>query len=122
MRVIDSKTHGIIDYLTGLLFIASPWIFGFQDIKTAMWVPVIIGVMVLVMSLMTRYELGIFYAVPFTVHLTVDLFAGLFLIASPWIFGFADLVIWPHVLFGIIAVGVSMMTRRNVRDPQLRDV
>ena len=122
MKIIDSKTHGVLDYLTAVLFIASPWIFDFHDIEAAMWTPVVIGILVILMSFMTNYELGIFPAIPFTVHLTVDLLAGLFLMASPWIFGFAEAVMWPHIAFGITAVAVSLMTRHDVQDPQLREV
>jgi hypothetical protein len=28
-----------------------------------------------------------------------------FLLASPWLFGFADRIAWPHVLFGLIEIG-----------------
>nr|MBI1232306.1 hypothetical protein [Cytophagales bacterium] len=51
MRFIDSKTHAVLDYMSGVLFIVSPWVFGFANNDAAMWVPIIVGVMILVMSL-----------------------------------------------------------------------
>jgi hypothetical protein len=44
------------------------------------------------------------------VFYTIDLIAGLFLAASPWIFGFSDLVFWPHLIVGILEILVSIMT------------
>ncbi|WP_057938640.1 SPW repeat protein [Algoriphagus resistens] len=119
MRFIDSKTHGILDYLSVVLFVASPWIFGFANEGTAMWIPVIIGVAVLLMSLMTDYELAAARIIPFTTHLTMDVIAGLFLIISPWVFDFADVVKWPHVALGVFAVGAGLFTRKNVRSPYI---
>jgi hypothetical protein len=31
MRIISTRTHGVIDHLTGLLLIAAPWLFGFAN-------------------------------------------------------------------------------------------
>ncbi len=31
MKVIDTETHGYLDYVVGALLIASPWIFDFMQ-------------------------------------------------------------------------------------------
>ena len=41
MRIISTRIHGIIDYLTGLLLIVAPWLFGFANGGAAQWVPVL---------------------------------------------------------------------------------
>lgn len=41
----------------------------------------------------------------------MDLLSGILLAASPWLFGFADDIWWPHVLFGLIEIGAALMTR-----------
>jgi hypothetical protein len=43
MRFIPTRTHGVIDYLTGLLLLVAPYIFGFADGGAAQWVPMILG-------------------------------------------------------------------------------
>jgi hypothetical protein len=48
-------------------------------------------------------------------HLGVDAAGGLLLLASPWLFGFADRVMWPHVIIGILEIGAALTTR-TVRD------
>ena len=116
MRFIPTKVHGIIDYAAGLLFIASPWLFGFADGTAAQWVPVIIGLTALFTSLLTDYELGVYKVVAMPLHLTLDVVEGLLFIASPWVFGFADRVYLPHVIFGMLALGAGLMTRKVAYD------
>ncbi len=111
MRFIPTRLHGMADYATGLLLIASPWLFGFADGSAAQWVPVLIGASILVMSLLTDYELSLSRVIPMPVHLAVDAAGGLLLAASPWIFGFADRVFWPHLIIGLLEIGAALMTR-----------
>ena len=116
MRFISSKVHGILDYLSGALFIASPWLFGFAIGGPAQWVPVVVGAMILIASLLTDYELGVVKVVSMPLHLTLDILSGVFLAASPWIFGFADSVYLPHVIFGLLEIGAGLMTHKIAYD------
>jgi hypothetical protein len=43
----------------------------------------------------------------------LDIVAGLLLLASPWLFGFADRITWPHVLFGLFEIAAGLTTKRN---------
>lgn len=43
MKIISTKTHGILDYLVGIILISSPWLLGFADGGAKMWIPVILG-------------------------------------------------------------------------------
>ncbi len=106
----------MLDYPAGLLLIVSPWLFGFSDLGTAATIPVVIGVVVLLQSLITDYELSIANVLPLKAHLSLDVVAGVFLALSPLLFGFADegLNAWlPHVLFGLGLVGSGFMTREH---------
>lgn len=83
MRFINSKTHGILDYLTGALLIVAPWLFGFANGGAAQTVPVVIGIAIIAMALFTDYELGAVKTIPLNFHLGTDVAAGLFLAVSP---------------------------------------
>lgn len=93
----------------GVLLILSPALFGFEG--AARTVPMVLGFSVLVYSLCTNYELGLFKLLPFRAHLTLDILGGLLLALSPWLFGFADRVWVPHVILGIAELGAAVMTR-----------
>ncbi len=115
-RPITSRMHGMLDYPAGLLLIVSPWLFGFSDEGTAATIPVVIGALVLLQSLITDYELSVANVLPLKMHLSLDVVAGVFLALSPVLFGFADegLNAWlPHVVFGLGLVGAGLMTREH---------
>ena len=116
MKFIDRKTHGYLDYIVGLLLIAAPWLLDFYRGGAETWVPVILGAGVIVYSLLTDYELGASRQIPFGTHLLLDVLGGIFLAASPWLFGFADYVYLPHLIVGIMELGVAAFTKRTARE------
>jgi hypothetical protein len=111
VRFIPTRIHGIADYLLGLLLVAVPWLFGFADGGAETWVPVVLGVGVVLYSLLTDYELGLVRRIPMRTHLMLDLAGGVVLAASPWVFGFADRVWLPHLVFGLLEIGAALFTR-----------
>jgi hypothetical protein len=111
MRFIPTRTHGILDYLIGALLIVAPWLFDFADGGAKQWVPIILGAGALLYSVMTDYELGLVKAIPMSVHLMLDLGSGIILAVSPWLFGFADEIWWPHLVFGLLEIGAALMTQ-----------
>jgi hypothetical protein len=110
-QVIPTRIHGVLDYATGLLLIAAPYLLGFADGSAAQWVPMILGVATIGASLMTRYELGVYGLIPMPMHLMLDAGSAVLLIASPWLFGFADRVYWPHVVVGVFELVVGALSR-----------
>lgn len=112
MQFIPTKIHGMLDYLTGLLLIAAPWLFGFATGGAAQWVPVVLGLGIIVYSLLTDYELGMARMIPMPAHLGLDFAGGALLLVSPWLFGFADQIIWPHVAVGLMEIVVAACTHR----------
>ena len=113
MKIISTRAHGVIDYLTGILLILAPWLFGFATGGVEQWLPQVLGAMIIGMSLLTRYELSIAKVIPLNVHLGVDMAGGALLAVSPWLFGFADIIWWPHLLVGLMEILVPLMTRRQ---------
>lgn len=112
MRFLSTKAHGVIDYLVGLLLIATPWIFGFARGGIETWIFVIAGAGALVYSLLTNYEMGVVKMIPMPVHLLLDAMSGIVLAASPWLFGFSDYVYMPHLIFGLFEIGASLITHK----------
>lgn len=111
MKIISTKTHGMMDYLMGIILIVSPWIFNFATGGPEQWIPIILGAGALVYSMMTDYELGVFKTISMKAHLNLDLMSGILLAASPWIFGFSERVIAPHLILGILEIGAALMTK-----------
>lgn len=83
LRMIPTRLHGILDYLIGILLIASPWLFGSTDAGIGMWLPIILGAGVIVYSLITDYEMSVARILPMTAHLGLDVAGGLLLAVLP---------------------------------------
>ena len=113
MKPIPTKVHGILDYTTGALFAASPWLFDFADDDAARWVAVGTGAAVLGVSVFTDYEAGLVKRVPMATHLTIDTVSGVLVAASPWLLGFAKRRYWPHLAFGLLELGAGLLTQRK---------
>jgi len=119
MKFIPTRVHGILDYVVGAMIIAAPWLFGFDDVEAAKWVTLSSGASALLYSLCTDYEFGAFKLIPMNVHLILDILSGLFMIASPWIFGFADELWMPQVAIGCLEIFAALMTRTKGMQRQL---
>jgi hypothetical protein len=117
MRFLPTRLHGIIDYLWGVALLAAPWLFGFADGGPAQWLAVVFGIGAILYSLVTDYELGLVRLIPMSLHLMLDGLAGAFLAVSPWLFGFADRIFLPHLLFGLFSVAASLITRLDPMQP-----
>ena len=114
MKIISAQHHTIIGLVVGLALIVAPWLFGFADQGgAAMMVPIYVGIFILLSELTTTSPLSLAKLVPMRIHVILDMITGLFLVASPWIFGFSDLEAnaWlPHVIVGALIVGYALMT------------
>ena len=111
MRVLPTKVHGAIDYLWGLLLIASPGVLGFSTDRAAFWVALIFGGGAIAYSLVTDYELGLVRLVPVPAHLLLDAVAGVALALTPLAVRLAAPAGTVFVAFGLFAVAASLVTR-----------
>ncbi len=119
MKPIPTFLHGVADYVGGLALLLAPNLFGFADVGgAAVLVPRVLGVVILLQSVATRYELGLLKLLPMRMHLMNDYAASLFLAASPWLFGFNDEPrnAWlPHVMVGIGVFVLTLLTQTEPR-------
>ncbi|HEX8037731.1 MAG TPA: SPW repeat protein [Chryseosolibacter sp.] len=116
MRFVPTKIHGPFDYLIAILMIASPWIFNFAG-GTGMWVPVIAGSVVIVYSLLSDYESGMTGLLSMRAHLALDIWAGVFVGSSPWLFMFYQSVYMPHLAIGLVMTAAALITHTRPSKP-----
>ena len=113
MRFISRKFHAVLDYITGILLIAAPWLFNFEEVESAKWVAIAAGILILGLSFMTDYEGGGKKAISMSGHLTMDVITGIFLAVSPWLFNFDEYVYLPHLIIGIMEIAAGLFTERT---------
>ena len=118
-RIVPTRIHAIMDYLIGIVLFLAPELFGFSEVGgAAVMIPRIVGVLILGQALMTDFELGVFKILPMTAHLAMDYLVGIFLAASPFLFGFSnnDTNVWlPHLIVGIVIFLQALMTETAPR-------
>lgn len=75
---LTSKTHGAIDYLVVIFLLLSPTLFGLKDTTTL--VTYALAVIHLLLTITTKFELGIVKIIPFKIHGTIELIVSIVLI------------------------------------------
>jgi hypothetical protein len=116
MRFIPTRLHAPLDYIVGVALIAAPWIFQFAAHTAATVVAIALGIGLILYSLFTNYELGVWKVAPMAVHNLIDIAAGVLLAGSPWLFGFADesANVWvPHLVVGLAAIFLGLTTKQE---------
>jgi hypothetical protein len=119
IRFVPSSVHGIFDYIGGIALIACPFIFGFYSMGgIAVILPIVLGVGLILYSLLTDYERGIpgLKFIPMPVHLILDFVAAVFLVAAPFLFGFANhgLNVWlPFVIAGVGVIILVLVSQTH---------
>ena len=110
--------HQMLEPVAAILLIAAPWIFGFSDNDTATTLSVIIGVVVLLTGMSTRWRISLVKLIPLRTHFMMDLAVGIALIVLPFVAGFSD-----HggatrffVIAGVLELGTASMTRWDERE------
>jgi hypothetical protein len=128
VRLLPAWFHAIADYAVAGTLIAVAAIVGGSNEAVA--AGIVIGVVVLVVSMLTKYPLGVVKVLPFTIHSAGDYLAAALLVVSPFALGFNDsdtgLTAF-YIAAGVAVLAVSLITNYQYSDkrewaPQRDDV
>jgi hypothetical protein len=87
MRFIDARAHGIIDLIAVLVFVLAPALFGLGGEPAA--IAYSLAALHLLLTLLTRFPMGIWKAIPFFAHGIVELIVGVALLILPTYAGYS---------------------------------
>jgi hypothetical protein len=112
------RIHAMLEPLVGLIFIAAPWLFGFSDADDATTVSIVLGALVLLTGLTTRWRMGIVKLLSLGAHRMMDMLVALVAIVSPFVLGFSDNGAATRflIIMGVLELGATLMTRWDERD------
>jgi hypothetical protein len=111
VKFLPAWFHAIADYAVGALLVIVPIVAGGSDKAVA--AGIVVGAVVLLVSMATRYPLGVFKILPFTVHSAGDYLAATLLVVAPFALSFdgsdSGLSIF-YVAAGLAVLAVSLIT------------
>jgi hypothetical protein len=117
VRLLPAWLHAIADYAVGLSLIVVAVAVGGSGKAVA--TGVVVGAVVLIVSMLTKYPLGVAKVLPFTVHSAGDYLAAALLIVSPFALNFNDsdagLTAF-YIVAGIAVLAVSLVTNYQYSD------
>jgi hypothetical protein len=111
VRFLPAWFHAIADYAVGITLIAVAFIVG--GTGAAIATGVVVGAVVLLVSMLTRYPLGVAKVLPFTVHSAGDYLAAALLVLAPFVLGFTDTdggLAAFYIVAGLAVLAVSLVT------------
>jgi hypothetical protein len=114
VRVLPAWFHAIADYAVGVLLIVVAIAAGNGAEEVGLGV--VVGATVLLVSMLTRYPLGVAKVLPFTVHSAGDYLAAALLIAGPAILGITGGIAAFYVVMGVAVLAVSLVTNYQYSD------
>lgn len=87
MKVLNGMMHGLIDYASVLILALGPTVSGFTGPQAR--ICYVLAFVHLLLTLATKFPLGVLKAVPFPTHGAIELLVSILLVVLPWIAGFS---------------------------------
>ncbi len=103
---IPLTVHALSEPILAALLIAAPWLFGYDDVGAATAISIVAGLVVLLVGMSTNWKIAMVRKIPLAVHMALDFGLGIFLIASPFLFGFSDES--PALIFFLV-IGIALL-------------
>src|SRR5580765_7116534 len=117
VRLLPAWLHAVADYAVGAGLIVIALAVGGSGKAVA--AGVVVGTTVLVVSMLTKYPLGIAKVLPFTVHSAGDYLAAALLLLSPFALNFHNTdtgLSAFYIVAGIAVLAVSLITNYQYSD------
>jgi hypothetical protein len=117
VRLLPAWFHAIADYAVGAGLIVIALAVGGSGKAVA--AGVVVGATVLVVSMLTRYPLGVAKVLPFTVHSAGDYLAAALLLVSPFALNFHNSdtgLTAVYIVAGVAVLAVSLVTNYQYSD------
>ena len=84
MKIISSKVHGVLDYLTVIFLFAAPTLFKMEG--TLCTFTYALACIHFLLTALTDFEVGIFKVIPFRIHGLIEMVVSVALIATAFWF------------------------------------
>jgi hypothetical protein len=86
---IPRVVHGAIEYVAAIAFIVVPLLLDYRS-DAAVATSIVVGIVILVAAASTEGPTSLVNQIPIAAHVVLDYLLAIFLIAAPFLFGFAQ--------------------------------
>ncbi|MEO8432380.1 MAG: hypothetical protein ABI592_12790 [Acidobacteriota bacterium] len=86
MRILDARIHGVLDLVTIVILLVGPLLFGLGGSPAL--IAYSLAAVHLLLTLLTRFPMGLWKVIPFLYHGLVELLVGICLILLPTVAGY----------------------------------
>lgn len=116
MNKISVRNHGYLDFVTVVIFVLAPSLFGLTSVAATL--AYLLAVIHLVMTLATDFPFGVIKVIPFPIHGWIERIVGPLLIVVPFILGFSDQPVARNFYIGVgaVIIFVGLVTDYNATD------
>lgn len=83
MKILNSRLHGLIDYIVVAFLMVAPTLFELSDLISTL--SYVLGLVHLMLTLFTNFQLGLVKVIPLKRHGLVELVVSIVLMSSPLI-------------------------------------
>ena len=110
MKIISSKVHGILDYLTVIFLFAAPTLFKMEG--TLCTFTYALASIHFLLTALTNFEVGIFKVIPFRIHGLIELVVSVALIAVAFWFNSngSELGFYFYIGLAVVILIVFLLT------------
>lgn len=122
MKLINSKMHGILDYVLVFMLSMAPFIFNLDEESIHCRLLMVTGLLLLLVSLLTDFEFFLVKVFSFKIHLIIDVALGIFLAISPLLFDLSGHSIVPHIVLGLAIIGTSAITKTSKEPAKVEEM
>jgi len=122
MKLINSKMHGILDYVLVFMLSIAPYMFNLDEESIHCRVLMVTGLLLLLVSLLTDFEFFLIKVFTLKTHLIIDILLGIFLVTSPFTFDLSGRSIVPHIVLGIAIISVSLFTKTTKESVEVSEI
>lgn len=112
VQLVPWFVHEAVEYVAVVLFLAAPFVFGFES-DTARYTSIGIGLVILIVALISRGKLAVTQSLSSSAHVTLDYVLAVVLVLAPFVLGFVEdtAAVTFFVLLGVGHAVLTLLTR-----------
>lgn len=108
MKIISPINHAYLDFITVVIFLLAPTLFGLSDLSAILAYG--LAVVHFAVTLATDFPAGVIKIIPFTLHGWIERVVGPLLVVIPFVLGFNNEARNFYIFIGITIIAVGVLT------------